>query len=241
MPISDTAVDSAGATAPEKQVVFTVAYGGFLEGEPRSATLQAIGDLRRLGIKCFLITGLSKGDLLEAPELGAAFDGYCLEGGAQWGSWENLVGPANAHVVMAAADRAEQAGVKVQRRRASFTCGLDALEAVQAVAGECLVKPRRDIVNVLPPGLDKGLGLEAILGQFGMRAAHAVCLAATEDDVPLLESADIALVPADADAPAKQAADAVLASTGAAAVLEACARLARGDWRPTIANARPGL
>jgi hydroxymethylpyrimidine pyrophosphatase-like HAD family hydrolase len=223
-----------GTSEAGRALVFAVDYDRTLTGPsfaPDPAAIAAIADLRAAGIRCVLLTGRSMADLATHPVLATAFDAYCLEGGAQWGAWGDLIGPNNAAQALAAAGRVEAEGIAVQRRVASFTCSKGDLAAVQRLAADCSIQVDRDRVDVLPSGLDKGIGIDAVLSHLSLRNAHVVALGDGENDVPLLEGAEVGLATADAVDELKAVADEVLQGSGPAAVVEASRRLLAGEWR----------
>lgn len=231
------------ATTPAGHaLVFAVDYDRTItdgDGRPSPGALQAIRQLRGLGIRVYLMTGRCKAELAAYPEIAEAFDGFCLEGGAQWGSWSNPIGPNNANIALAAAARLESAGVAIVRRVASFSCNRADLDVVRREAADCGIFPNHDRVDVLPPGLSKAIGIDAVLGMAAIRDAHVVALGDGENDVPLLEGADVGLATADAVPELKAVADEVLAVAGPEAVVEVARRLLQGDWQAVPAPPTP--
>jgi phosphoglycolate phosphatase-like HAD superfamily hydrolase len=196
---------------------------------PNPEALSALGTLRSAGFTLALVTGRSRDDL-ERFGLGDAFDTYALEGGAVWGPWDALCRPSNADLVLQAADRVEKAGIEVERRTASFSVALPDLPAVRELAAGCSVQVNVDRVDVLPPGLDKGIGLDGALGAIGRRGIHVVAIGDGENDLPLFARANVALAVGNAVPALKAEADEVL-GPGPAGVIEAARRLLEGDWR----------
>ena len=225
------------------RIVFAVDCDRTLTGDdlvPDAAALAAIAELRKAGIRCVLVTGRSKADLERFPGIATGFDAYALEGGALWGPWGDLLAPSNADVAMRAADRVVAAGLAIERRVASF--GVDAVHHAQVreLAADCSIHLNIDRLDVLPPGLDKGTGLDGALGSLGNRNVHVVAIGDGQNDLALFDRADIALAVANAVGPLKEAADEVLPAPGPAAVIDAARRLLAGDWRrapPTLPGA----
>lgn len=223
------------ATPTENErVVFAIDCDRTLTGPdlvPDPDALAAIADLRKAGIRCILVTGRSKADLERFPGVANGFDAYALEGGALWGSWENLLSPSNADVAMRAADRVVAAGFAIERRFASF--GVDAVHhlEVRELAADCSIHLNIDRLDVLPPGLDKGTGLDGALASLGNRNAHVVALGDGQNDLALFDRSTIALAVANAVGPVKDAADEVLPTPGPLAVIDAARRLLAGEWR----------
>lgn len=214
--------------------MFAVDFDRTLTGHdfvPDSLALTAIAHLRSAGIRCFLLTGRSKADLATFPGIANGFDAFCLEGGAQWGSWDTLIGPNNAKVALDAAARLEAEGIPVVRRIASFSCSKAVLETVNRLASDCSIQVNHDRVDVLPPGLDKALGLDAVLGYLGMRDAHVIAMGDGENDIPLLQAAEVGLATADALPELKAVADEVMQGAGPQGVVEAAQRILAGEWR----------
>ena len=212
---------------------FAVDFDRTLTGtdhRPDSNALAAIQQLRQAGIRCILVTGRSHHELAAFPELANAFDAYVLEGGAEWGNWTERVQPSNAKLALDAADRMEQEGIQVVRRSASFGCPATAADVVARVAQGCSTQRNVDTIDVLPPGVDKGYGLDGALSQMGWRSAQVTAIGDAENDIPMFERANVALAVANAQPAAKAAADVVLAGEGPAGVIEAAQRLLRGEW-----------
>lgn len=197
---------------------------------PDAHALAAVARLRAAGLRCILVTGRTRQDLARHEAVPAAFDGYVLEGGATWGPWHDQWVPGNAGVALDAATRVAAAGIAIERGVASFSCARDDLGRVRALAGDCLLSPNVDRVDVLPPGMDKGMGLEAILGRMGLRGVRVIAIGDGENDIPMFGRADVALAPANAHPLAKEAADVVLEQEGPAAVVQAAQRILQGDW-----------
>ena len=200
---------------------------------PDAGALQAIQELRQAGIRCILVTGRSRDDLQRFPDIQATFDAFALEGGARWGTWDDLMQTSNVNLVHEAAQRCIDAGLAIERRTASFSARLADLEVVQPLLGQCSQQVNVDRLDVVPPGMDKGLGLDGALGYIGSRGAYVVAVGDGENDIPMFERAHVGLAVANAVPTLKEAADAILSSAGPAGVIEAARRLLAGEWRPS--------
>jgi hypothetical protein len=164
--------------AANQAIAFAVDCDRTLTGDdlvPDPQALFAIAELRKAGFRCILVTGRSKEDL-ERFSITESFDAYALEGGAVWGPWSALVRPSNVDLVLRAADRVAAAGVAIERRATSFSASIADLETLREKASDCSLQVNIDRVDVLPPGLDKGTGLDGALGSIGIRAAHVVAI-----------------------------------------------------------------
>ena len=216
-----------------RSVAFAVDCDRTLTGpdlEPDPEARFALTELRKAGIRCILVTGRSREDL-QRFNIADSFDAFALEGGAVWGPWETLIRPANGDVALKAADRVAAAGIEVERRTTSFSVALSDLAAVSELAADCSLQVNVNRVDVLPPGLDKGVGLDGALGSLAARGAHVVAIGDAENDLAMFDRADVCLAVANAVPLLKEHADEVLAMPGPAAVVEAVRRLLKGDWR----------
>lgn len=220
--------------AENHRVVFAVDCDRTLTGPdlvPDDQALDAIAELRNAGIRCVLVTGRSKADLERFPRVATAFDAYALEGGATWGAWEALVRPSNVGTVLDAAERVANAGFAIERRSASF--GVDARHhiRIRELAAGCSIHLNIDRLDVLPPGLDKGTGLDGALSAIGNRNAHVVAIGDGENDLALFDRAQVALAVGNSVPIVKETADETLQTVGPHAVIEAARRLLAGEWR----------
>lgn len=197
---------------------------------PDERALAAIAQLRAMDVKCVLVTGRTQADLARHHALPHAFDAYALEGGAAWGPWDDLWLPGNVNIVLDAASRLEAAGVAVRRGKASFSCDRADLPRVSALAADCSIQPNVDRVDVLPPGMDKGMGLEAALGRMGLRGVQVIAIGDGENDIPLFGRADVGLALANAHPALKEAADTVLEEAGPLGLVQAAKRILHGEW-----------
>lgn len=198
---------------------------------PDPRALAAIANLRGAGVTCILVTGRTQEDLARFDDLPAAFDAYVLEGGALWGTWGGLTAPSNVPIVLEAARRVHAEGVPLLAGQASFSCGRVDLEKVLALAEGCSFQLNVDRVDILPPGVDKGVGLDAVLGRLGLRSATIFAIGDGENDVPLFARATIALAVANAHPALKAEAHRVLHGMGPEGVVEAAELLLSDGWR----------
>lgn len=218
---------------PPRPTVFAVDCDRTLTGPdlvPDPEAVSAIARLRKAGIPCVLVTGRSREDLARF-DLAEAFDAFALEGGAVWGPWNALVRPVNGDLAVKAADRVAAAGIDLERRTTSFSVSTADLDAVRPLAADCSLHVNVDRVDVLPPGLDKGVGLDGALATLGARSAHVIAIGDAENDLAMYDRADVCLAVANALPVLKQHADEVLAQEGPAAVVAAVERILKGDWR----------
>lgn len=156
--------------------------------------LAAVDELRRAGILAILATGRTEGEVAGKPGLSAAFDGYVLECGARYGRWGDLR-PANVPLTgldgLCAALQAR--GVEVWRGPMSASIARADLEhaAPLAVEHEVTALPNKDRVDLVPAGVDKGVGLANVLEILAPgRRLRVVAVGDGENDLGLLRAAD---------------------------------------------------
>lgn len=163
-----------------------------LEIDPQA--LEAVAQLRRAGILTVLATGRTEGEVALKPGLPEAFDCYVLECGAQVGRWGAL---RAANVPLAGLDGLcgdlKAAGVEVWRGPMSGSVARADLPKAAALAVKhgVNVLPNRDRVDLVPAGIDKGVGLAKALELLAPgRRLHVVAIGDGENDLGLLRAAD---------------------------------------------------
>lgn len=232
---SAVAEDQPEATRPKpsSQLVFAIDCDRTLTGPdlvPAREALDAVARLRAAGIRCILVTGRTQEHLALYPEVVQAFDSFVLEGGASWGPWDSQWTPGNANTVHDAALRVQAQGIAIERGRASFSCDRKDLVRASTLASDCSLQVNLDRVDVLPPGIDKGVGLDGALSRMGFRGAMIIAIGDGENDVPLFHRANVGLAVANAVPALKEEADEVLAGEGPKGLVEAAARIMHGEW-----------
>ncbi len=197
---------------------------------PDPAAMNAISKLREAGIRCILATGRPAEDILAQGIGPESFDAFVIEGGALFGPLNSLtylnIGQELAHATQACKD----AGLSISERSYSFSVAREHEAQVRALVGECSIQPNVDHLDILPPRVDKGVGLDGALSSLGNRATPIVAIGDGENDIPLLDRATVGLAPANASPALRDIADEVLPESGPAAVVAAANRLLRGDW-----------
>jgi hydroxymethylpyrimidine pyrophosphatase-like HAD family hydrolase len=205
---------------------------------PDAMALAALAQLRRAGVACVLVTGRSFPAVSKHEALREAFDAIAVEGGAEWGTWDHRLGPGGKQVLFEAASRLEAEGIQVRRRNSSFSCSVEVLEAVRKSASGCSVNVNVDRVDVLPPGLDKGTGLDGALSTIGRRSAFTVAIGDGENDIPMFLRASLGVATGNATDALKEVADIVLDEPGPAAVIRLASDILLG--RTPAADGGPG-
>jgi hypothetical protein len=158
------------------------------------ATVAAVADLRRAGILTILATGRTEGEVALKPGLAAAFDGYVLECGARVGPWGRL---QDANVSLVGLDALcsdlKSIGVEVWRGPMSASVARVDQDKVMplAVRHEVTALPNKDRIDLVPVGIDKGVGLARMLAQLAPgRRLRVAAIGDGENDLGLLRAAD---------------------------------------------------
>jgi hydroxymethylpyrimidine pyrophosphatase-like HAD family hydrolase len=156
--------------------------------------LLAVADLRRAGVLTVLATGRTEGEVALKPGLAQAFDCYVLECGARVGRWGAL---RDANVSLTGLDglcaELKAAGVEVWRGPMSGSVERAALAKATELALRhgVTVLPNRDRVDLVPAGIDKGVGLARALELLAPgRRLRVVAIGDGENDLGLLRAAD---------------------------------------------------
>lgn len=215
------------------QLVFAIDCDRTLTGPdlvPAREALDAVARLRAAGVRCILVTGRTQEHLERYPGIPQAFDAFVLEGGASWGPWESQWTPGNINIVHDAAARVQGQGIAIERGRASFSCDRNDLLRASALAADCSIQVNVDRIDVLPPGIDKGVGLDGALGRMALRGATIIAIGDGENDIPLFHRATVGLAVANAVPALKEEADEVLQGEGPKGLVEAAARILHGEW-----------
>src|SRR5690349_6930443 len=133
--------------------------------------LATARQLRARGVVTVLATGRRAVDVAARPALQDAFDAFVLECGAvrgRWDDWQPTV--ADTAAVQALAARLRDAGCPIDEGAASCSAPAEWAPRIRASpeAPRLSVQPNRDRVDVVPAGIDKGVGLRAMLADMGL-------------------------------------------------------------------------
>jgi 3-deoxy-D-manno-octulosonate 8-phosphate phosphatase KdsC-like HAD superfamily phosphatase len=162
------------------------------------AAIKASRDERRM----ILVTGRIFDDLEAAfPGLWREFDALVTENGAvlhtRCGAWP-LASPVDPAVGCALAER----GVVARAGRVLLAlAGDDAATAVDVITGlglDCQVVHNRGAAMVLPAGVTKATGLLAALDELGLSAHNTIAAGDAENDLALLQAAEVGAAVANA-------------------------------------------
>ncbi|MEA3191538.1 MAG: hypothetical protein QOD77_2120 [Thermoplasmata archaeon] len=174
--------------------------------------LKAAEHLRKRGVRCVLATGRGFRVLSAHPLLTRAFDGFVLEGGAVWGTpgdWR--LTKADLGAVHAVADALEAQRIPVRRRSASCSIAIENAAALAGIpaSGQCSLQRNRDRMDILPMGVDKGVGLRRLLESWGEPDARVVAVGDGENDLGLFAASTYTVAVANAVPALRAAADEV--------------------------------
>ena len=191
-----------------------------LLAETAMTAIRASRDERRI----ILVTGRVFDDLEAAfPGLWREFDALVTENGAVLhtgsGAWP-LASPVDPAVGRALAER----GVASRAGRVLLALGGDdAASAVDVITGlglDCQVVHNRGAAMVVPAGVTKATGLLAALDELGLSAHNTIAAGDAENDLALLQAAEVGAAVANAVPSLVSHADLHLGSRNGAGVTE---------------------
>lgn len=185
-----------------------------IDGRPHPQTLEAIDTARLSGVAMVLATGRIQSELdADFPGLTAHFDALVLENGAvvvSGGRPRALTPPLDPGLDQLLAER----GVVFRRGRVLRALDREhATAAVQAVADlglDCQVVHNRGASMILPAGVTKGTGLVAALADMHRSPHNAIGVGDAENDLALLDAAEVGIAVPDSVPSLLRRADLVL-------------------------------
>jgi hydroxymethylpyrimidine pyrophosphatase-like HAD family hydrolase len=196
------------------QAVATDLDGTLAEGTLPAAAQAAIREARDGGLAVVLVTGRIAAELeADFGRLADEFDAVVTENGAVLligGVTRELARP----VEVVLSDRLAEQGVAVRRGRVLLAC--DAFDAdvvhrtVEDLGLDCQLLRNRSALMVLPAGVSKGTGLAAALAELGISPHNAIAVGDAENDLALLEAAEVGVAVANAVPSLREHADLVL-------------------------------
>jgi len=171
-----------------------------------------------------LVTGRVFDDLEAAfPGLWCEFDAVVTENGAVLhtrAGTRPLTSPVDPAILAALADR----GVSARAGQVLLALAAeDAVTATEVIAGlglDCQVVRNRGAAMILPAGVTKGTGLLAALDELGLSPHNAIAAGDAENDLALLQAAEVGVAVASAVPSLAAHADLRLSSPDGAGVAE---------------------
>ena len=195
-------------------------------GRVGDATARALERVRESGRKIVLVTGRTLADLREAcPECERMFDAIVAENGAV------LYRPGSREITTLG-EPPEPALLQALRRRGvGFALGTSSIHASSAAAEAALAAIRetglertlvfnRRSLMLLPGGITKGSGLQAVLAAMALSPHNTVGIGDAENDHAFLALCEFAVAVADAVPALRERADYVTRAPGAPGVVE---------------------
>jgi phosphoglycolate phosphatase (TIGR01487 family) len=188
--------------------------GTLADGGLSSEAVAAVRAGRDSGLAMVLVTGRIKAELeAEFPKLAGEFDVVVAENGAVLVLGDEVRDLARP-VDVALADQLVERDVPVRRGRVLLACEAVDADVVHRLVDElgldCQLLRNRSALMVLPAGVSKGTGLLAALSELGISPHNAVAVGDAENDLALLEAAEVGVAVANAVPSLRQHADLVL-------------------------------
>ena len=211
-------------------------YDGTLatNGRVDDATWAAVDRLKASGRAVILVTGREMHELFQVCPGLDRFDRVVAENGAI------LYRPADRSEVALAAPPPDGFFAALQGRGvgpisagrvivATWEPHREAIEAtIREMGLDLVVIPNKRALMVLPPGVDKGSGLRAALGELGIGPRQVVGVGDAENDSDLLWACGLGVAVANALPALKEFADVVTAGERGAGVAELIDRMIAG-------------
>jgi hypothetical protein len=216
-------------------------YDGTLaeEGAIPAPVKAALARLRSTGARVILVTGRRLDDLERVcADARAIFDAIVAENGGLYlrppARQPRPLGPPPPPALLA---RLRDRGVEPVAAGTVIVATTRVHEGEVAAALRDLSIERQVILNkaalmLLPPGIDKGSGLEVALGDLALAAREVVGIGDGENDQALLARSGLAVAVATAVPSLKAAADVVTRGGAGAGVTEVVAAMLAGDNLP---------
>jgi hypothetical protein len=158
--------------------------------------LGAIVELRREGIAAVLVTGRTLTDLHTSfPGLASRFDAVVAENGAVLAPGGAPARPLASPVSSALESALVARGVPVTRGEVLLACpaihASTAVEEISRMGLDNQLYRNRGALMILPAGVSKGTGLIAAVTELGLSPHNAVAVGDAENDLALLDVAEI--------------------------------------------------
>lgn len=220
-----------------RYLVLACDYDGTLasQGQVDEATLAALERLRDSGRKLILVTGRQLDDLLQVFPHVDLFERIVAENGAL------LYRPASREEKLLG-DRPPEAFVQRLRDRGVNRLGVGrvivatwhphettVMEVIQELGLELQVILNKDAVMVLPPNINKAVGLSAALNELNLSPRNTVGVGDAENDDALLSLCACGVAVANALPMLKQQADFITSKERGAGVIELIDQLIASD------------
>ncbi len=195
-----------------------------MRGRLSAEALESIDRVRQTGRVVVLITGRIGSELAaEFPDIADHFDALVLENGAVMvtdGRTQSLAPPVDRVLDEALVERG------VPFRRGEVLLAIDGehaatvVEVIGSLGLDCQIVRNRAAVMVVPAGVTKGTGFEAVMTEMDLSLHNAVAVGDAENDLSLLGAAEIGAAVANAVPSVREHADLVLQNEDGAGIAE---------------------
>ena len=190
------------------------------DGDVPSEVMSALAAIRLENIRTLLVTGRTRAELtLAFPGLASAFDAVVAENGAVLAtrSGSRRLAPAVDETLRHALTNR---GITVGRGEVLLACAADHWPTVAEEIGRLGLDSQmihnRAALMILPSGISKGTGLREALAEFNLSPHNSIAIGDAENDLALLEVAEIGVAVANAVPSLREHADLVLDEPGGA-------------------------
>ncbi len=195
-----------------------------LGDEVAPQTWAALRDARAAGIVTVLVTGRITEDLdAHFPGLRGLFDAVVTENGGML-EIAGALCPLTGGVDHALASRMTAEGIEHRSGHAVLECAAThaprLLDLISELGADAQLLRNRDRLMVLPAGVSKATGLLAALHELGLSPHNVLAAGDAENDLALLEVAEIGVAVANAVPSVKEHADLVLEQPDGTGVAE---------------------
>jgi len=209
----------------------TLAMDGDLSAQTQAALRQVAATGRRL----VMVTGRTREELVDVFGDLELFDAIVIENGAVLldpitGAMRALAKPLPGSVAQLLRRRVTGRVVSGMVICATLSRnGEEVSRILQELGVDAETIYNRDSLMVLPRGVDKATGLTAALNELGEPFSATVAVGDGENDVPLIQMAEIGVAVGNAVDSLKQRADVVLEQPNGAGIRELCEALIASD------------
>lgn len=191
---------------------------------PSDGVLAAVARARADGLAVVLVSGRIRDELVvDFPDVADHFDALVLENGAQVDIGTRHL--TTAPPIDAAVSEALTARLIEHRSGNVIVAAAVAdehsiVDELNRLGLECRLIHNRTELMVLPSGVNKGLGLEAVLGHLGISPHDTVAVGDAENDHSLLAAAELGVAVANAVDSLQASADLVLDAANGSGIVE---------------------